>query len=334
MAGISHPETKPSTARHAAPPPSAARSILLNMNPRAGSRNRQKHVAEIANTLIAAGYDVCLTTNLDELAGRGDEGLKSGTLRAVVAVGGDGTASVVRNHVPLDVPLLIVPMGTENLLGRYLGQRTEAAAVCDTIEDGIVIDLDIGKAGGKYFLLMISAGFDAEVIRSLHENRRGNISHLSYFWPTLNTVRRYDYPLMRVYWDPASSPRPEPRECRWMFGFNFPLYALGLPIAPHALATDGALDVCTFERGAVWSVARYLWHIVRKMHLDLPDTENCQSRRFRLEAVDGKEVSYQVDGDFGGVLPVDVEVLPGKLRLLVSRSTAVRLGFTVPVACE
>jgi hypothetical protein len=28
-------------------------------------------------------------------------------------------------------------------------------------------------------------------------------------------------------------------------------------------------------------------------------------------------------------LPVDVEVLPGELRLLVSRAAAVRLGFTL-----
>ena len=50
--------------------------------------------------------------------------------------------------------------------------------------------------------------------------------------------------------------RGEPLRCRWLFGFNLPLYAVGLPIAPQAVATDGLLDICTFARGSLWSVLR------------------------------------------------------------------------------
>ena len=35
-----------------------------------------------------------------------------------------------------------------------------------------------------------------------------------------------------------------------------------------------------------------------------------QTPRFRLEPTDGAAIAYQLDGDFGGTLPVDVEVLP------------------------
>ena len=126
-------------------------------------------------------------------------------MRAVLAIGGDGTASVVRSHVPLEIPLLVVPMGTENLLGRYVRQSTDPAAVLDVVENGVVAELDLGQANGKPFLLMISAGFDAEVIRSLHENRRGNISRAAYFLPSLRAMRSYEYPPMRIYWDTASA---------------------------------------------------------------------------------------------------------------------------------
>jgi diacylglycerol kinase family enzyme len=115
-----------------------------------------------------------------------------------------------------------------------------------------------------------------------------------------------------------------------LFGFNFPLYALGLPIAPDAVGTDGLLDVCMFERGAAWSVARYLWYVARGAHGRLPDTQLCRARRLRLEATGTEPIAYQLDGDFGGMLPVEVEVLPGELRMLVSRETAGRLGFTLP----
>jgi diacylglycerol kinase (ATP) len=325
----SQSETDGSSPRLATSPPIGARTVLISMNPRAGVRSRHEHVAEIKAALEVGGFEVLMTTDLDALNGMAASGQESGKLRAVLAIGGDGTASIVRNHVPLEIPLLNVPMGTENLLGRFLGQLSTADAVRRTVEEGVVISLDLCKAGDKVFLLMISAGFDAQVIRALHESRMGNIRRSAYFLPILNSIRDYTYPPMRLY-SQADDASASPRLCRWLFGFNLPLYALGLPIAPAAVATDGLLDVCTFERGAIWSVARYLWHVMRKIHHTLPDAALSRTAHFRLEPTTSASVAYQIDGDFGGTLPVEVDVLPGQLRLLVPPETARRLGFTIP----
>ncbi len=297
--------------------------------PARGARARHDLVSAIGKSLTNSSYDVRLAPDLGELKSQAAAGQKSGQLCAVIAVGGDGTASVVRNHVPLDIPLLPVPLGTENLLGRYLGQVPTPQAVCRTIQQGVTISLDLGRAGDKVFLIMISAGFDAEVVRSLHENRRGNIRRTAYFLPTLRTMLSYTYPQMRLYLETGGEPAKALKVCRWLFGFNLPLYALGLSIAPDAVATDGLLDVCTFDRGAVWSVGRYLWHVARKMHLTLPDAGLCRARRFRLEPTTSAAVAYQLDGDYSGTLPVDVEVLEGQSRLMVPRETARRLGFAI-----
>jgi diacylglycerol kinase family enzyme len=288
-------------------------------------------VAEIQAALSQSGYIVKMTTDLDELRGLSLEATQANALRAVISLGGDGTASIVRNHVPLDIPLVAVPMGTENLLGRYLNQTSAPADVCHTIDEGVSIEFDIGRAGSKYFLVMFSAGFDAEVIRSLHANRRGNITRRAYFLPTLRAISSYEFPPMQLYWDGAGAAGAEPRACRWLFAFNLPLYAMGLPIAPEAVATDGLLDVCTFERGTVWNVARYAWHVMRRGHMSLSDAALTRSQRVRLEATDGREVAYQLDGDYAGTLPVDVEVLPGQLRLMVPPQTVSRLGFAMPI---
>jgi len=304
--------------------------VLISMNPKAGSKSRHEHVAEIKSALESGGFEVVMTTDLSALRELAAANYESGKLRAVLAIGGDGTASVVRNHVPLEIPLVNVPMGTENLLGRYLGQLATPEAVRQTVEEGVVVSLDLCKAGDKVFLVMISAGFDAEVVRSLHENRRGNIWRSAYALPALRTIIGYTYPQLRLYSE-TDDATASPRHCRWLFGFNLPLYALGLQIAPEAVATDGLLDVCTFERGAMWSVGRYLWHVMRKIHHTLPDAALSRTGRFRIEPTTSASVAYQIDGDYGGTLPVDVEVLAGQLRLLVSRETACRLGFTIPL---
>jgi diacylglycerol kinase (ATP) len=312
-----------------------AKRVLISLNPRAGARARHAHVDEIEQALVAGGYEVQVTTHLAQLAEWAATGWQEGRVRAVVSVGGDGTASVVRSHVPLEVPLLPLPLGTENLLARYLAQKPDPAAVRQTLDDGVTIELDLGKAeggqaGGRLFLLMISAGFDAEVIRRLHADRTGNITRVSYFLPTLRTIRDYEYPELQLYCGNDAASRGAAMKCRWIFGFNLPLYAVGLPIAPQATATDGLLDVCTFERGNLWGMLRYLWHVWWRRHGTLSDVALTRSGRFRLEAAGRTDVAYQLDGDFAGTLPVDVEVLPGQLRLFVSRATAGRLGFALP----
>lgn len=311
-----------------------ARGVLLSFSPFAGSRSSKEHTHEIAAELSAAGYRVRATSDLAELSGVASEWRAAGDLRCVLACGGDGTAAFVRNHTPLDVPLLLVPLGTENLLGHYISQSPTPAAVRETVDDGVVVPLDLGlvrhplDGAQRYFLSMISAGFDAEVVRRLHERRRGNITRWSYVQPTLETIRSYEYPELQLYCHDAAEKEAEAIRCRWVFGFNLPLYARGWKVAPDAVATDGRFDVCTFHRGSVRNVARYLWHVMWKSHFRLADANLVHSSALRIEAAPGADVAYQIDGDFGGLLPVEVEVLPGQLRLAVMPSVAQRLGFS------
>jgi diacylglycerol kinase (ATP) len=307
-------------------PPMTARRVLLAVNPKAGRRTLHGRVQDMERAISAAGYDVQIIRELENLATASASSLASGDVRAVVAVGGDGTASAVRNCVPLEIPLVPLPAGTENLLGRYLGHTMDPDEVCRTIDHGVVIGLDMGRAGGKHFLMMLSAGFDAEVIRSLEDCRRGNITRLAYVRPMLTTASRYRYPEIQVNWGDAAA-NNEPIRCRWLFAFNLPLYALGLPIVAEASASDGVLDVCAFQRGSVWNVARYLWHVWRGGHRSLDDVEVVRTNRFRLESPGPTSIAYQLDGDFGGYLPVEVEVQRGAFRALVSCETAQRLGF-------
>lgn len=332
MTALSQPETPQTSGRAASVPNPQARTLLMSVNPRAGSGARHKIVEAIRDLLARGGYLIHECADLTSLHKLAVDFQEAGQLRAVLAVGGDGTASVVRNHVPLEIPLLPVQIGTENLLGKYLGQPATPHCIQRTVEEGVVISLDLGRAGNRYFLLMISAGFDAEVVRTLHENRHGNIRKTSYFMPIFKAIRGYSFPPMRLYLETSGARAQDcgPEHCRWLFGFNLPVYALGLPISSEAVATDGQLDVCTFERGAVWSIGRYLWHVLRRLHHTLPDARLYRSERFRIEPTTDASVAYQIDGDFGGTLPIEVEVLPAQLRLLVPRKTALRLGFTLP----
>ena len=94
-------------------------------------------------------------------------------------------------------------------------------------------------------------------------------------------------------------------------------------MAPQAVGTDGLLDLCTFDRGSLWHGLRYAGGVLLGRHQRMADCHTRRVRRMRITSE--SEVPYQLDGDPGGTLPVEVEMLPGYLRVVVPAATAERL---------
>lgn len=307
-----------------------ARRVLILLNPSAGSRSGLPRVAALREQLAQRNLVVDVLSDVEDLANRAAALRSSGDLRAVIAAGGDGTVALVANRTREGTPIGVLPLGTENLLSKHLGITGDAAQLTRTVYGGKTVRLDAGRAGNRLFLLMWSCGFDADVVRRLHQERRGHIVRCSYAKPILESICSYPFPRLRVYGAPAEGgPQPAPSARRdapaasrvplwtgcWLFVMNLPCYAAGLGIVPDAVGDDGLLDMCAFRGGSVWSGMRYLAGVLLGCHRSWRDCTAFRVRRLRVESDD--PVPYQIDGDPGGWLPVDVEVLPGRLTLLV-----------------
>jgi diacylglycerol kinase family enzyme len=140
----------------------------------------------------------------------------------------------------------------------------------------------------------------------------------SYAKPILASIRTYEYPELRIYCDSAlvkpSADETVPMLARWAFVANLPCYAGGLSFAPNAVATDGLLNVCSFRRGSLWHGLRYLAHVWAGQHVKLDDCDRSAAGRVRIES--HRPVRFQLDGDPGGMLPLDIQVLPARLSLV------------------
>jgi diacylglycerol kinase (ATP) len=302
--------------------PADARRVLIAVNRSAGAGARHDAADHLTRELASRGFEAAIVDSLDQLSIQAAELLERGHLRAVVAVGGDGTAAEIVNRTPQGTPVAIYPTGTENLLAKYLGIGKNAAEIAQMIADGRTAWLDAGRAGDRIFLLMASAGFDADVVHRLHTGRSGNIRHWSYLKPIWQALRSYRYPKLRVRCapaledsSPAETPWSEPICCRWAFVFNLPKYGFGLKFAPAASGADGEFDVCTFRRGGLFHGLGYLSSIVLGFHRRLAGCEYVKCSRVRIES--DEPVHFELDGDPGGTLPVELEVVPRRLRLFV-----------------
>jgi diacylglycerol kinase family enzyme len=299
--------------------PESARRVLISRNPKAGAKSGLPVVERLSELLASQGFLVETLTDIDELSSKSGQLLRSGELRCVVSAGGDGTVALLANRLPRNAPIAVLPLGTENLLSKHLRMRGDPAEVCRTICDGRAAKFDAGKAGNQVFLIMAGCGFDAEVVRRLHNDRTGHIHHLSYAKPIWDSIHNYDYPELRVHCEiPASDSAPARTQkitARWAFVVNLPRYAGGLRIAPDAVGNDGLLDVCTFKDGSLWSGLRYLSGVILGQHASWDDCVTVRAAKIRIES--DSPVPLQLDGDPGGFLPTEIEVLPDHLTLLV-----------------
>jgi YegS/Rv2252/BmrU family lipid kinase len=230
-------------------------------------------------------------------------------VHCLVAAGGDGTIADLFNRFP-DTTLGILPLGTENLLARHLRIPKSGTEAAEIIARGQFRTLDLCLLGERRFALMASAGFDADVVHRVHAARRGHISRTTYLKPILESLRRYEYPPIRIQVDD----RAERWDARLAVVVNVPAYALRLPVAPRACDHDGCVDLRLFERGSTFQMLRYFCKVALGRHERLPDVLSISAKTVRLEAP--VPVPIQVDGDPAGWTPAEIRVLPAALRVL------------------
>lgn len=302
-------------------PASDGRTVLLVVNRTAGRGINRETVKALAAELSQAGLRVGVVTKRRQLQRLAAEAHRRDNIRSIVVVGGDGTVAEVVNQLP-GVPLAIMPLGTENLLARYLEVRRCPRQVVETVLGGRVRWLDLGRANSRRFVLMAGVGFDAEVVHRVHEARSGGLVRADYCEPIVAALRNYRYPEVRIRVDEGG----ETLRGRIAFVFNLPCYGLGLPLAPQARGDDGLLDLCLFERGSSRDLARYLWAVVRGAHAGLSDVRVVRAARFRVES--DRSVPVQLDGDPFGWLPIELTVRRRALPVIVPADRGSEAGET------
>ena len=294
--------------------------VMIVTSPKAGAGTGRDQLPKLVERLLSVGIEATVTHSLTDLRHFSDRA-RSQTLgtHLVVAAGGDGTLSLVAEHVFPEMPLVPMPMGTENLLARQFGYSVDAHHVFETITKGDSYWLDAGLANGKLFLVMASCGFDAEVVRALHLRRKGHINRLSYTKPIIRALRRYHFPALRVEVTAGDSGKSSEYvrqfECRWAMVFNLPKYGGDLSIEPDAIGNDGQLDAIMFQNGSLLSGIRYVAGIKTGRHLGFRDVVRYSAPGFCISS--DARVPYQLDGDYVGRLPLKIETLPGRIHLRI-----------------
>lgn len=281
----------------------------------------------LAERLVSAGHEVCSEptrleppeTWLDALAADAE---------LLVAVGGDGTVRLVApSAARIGVPVTHFPAGTENLFAREWGMSPSAESLLEAIRHASVIEADLACARTSppsvthtcrdMFLLMLSVGFDANVVHDLAAHRRSRISHLTYVPSILRQMFSYRPP--RLWIEVDGRPVGRPGDRGFVVVANGARYALGLNPVPEASMTSRRLNVALFPAESVPEVFDWIPHLVLRTQLDDPRVARAAGERVTI--VSDEPVRFQVDGDpprvRDAVPRIEIELLPERLRVLL-----------------
>ena len=296
--------------------------VLIFGNPIAGRGQGQRIATRLAKRLASDGYGVQVVLKPPDTLSH-DEILRP-NVRAVVAIGGDGTLRSVVDRLVRECetancaipPVLVVPLGTANLMGRHLGikweTRTMEAAVSRAIQQRRTVEVDAARANGTLFLLIASVGFDAHVVHELARVRTGPIRYASYLLPAALAVKDYTYPSVTVT---ADGKRVFGPKQGFAFVGNIAEYGTGFPILPHAKSNDGLLDICAMPCSDPTELVNLFLRAAAGEHLGMEGVAYLKAKSIRIESP--TPVPVQLDGDEAGHTPLEIDLLPVRVPFIV-----------------
>ena len=320
-------------ATHALPPEAAAglsrRRLRLVVNPVAGRRNPSL-VQGVVEALRGRGLEV----ELRETGGPGDAwalardaGLATANGAApdlLVVAGGDGTINeaanglVESNRVGAghtgNLPMAIIPLGTANVLAHEIGLKARANRGAEAILSGPAQRVSIGQARAedaapRCFILMAGVGFDAHVVEGVDLGLKRRIGKGAYVWAGLRQIFGFDFPDYRITIDGRDYAGSS------AIIANARSYAGPYIAAPEASLASPGFQVLLFKRAGALAVARGTIALFNDALHRLPEVTLIEGRKIRIEGPAGDPV--QGDGDTLARLPVEIEMLPEALELVM-----------------
>ncbi|WP_409252735.1 diacylglycerol kinase [Bacillus sp. SCS-153A] len=285
-------------------------------NPTSGRELFKKHLPEVLIKLEQAGYETSCHATVCE--GDATEAARTAVERKydlVVAAGGDGTLNEVVNGLAEQEyrPRLgIVPMGTTNDFARALHIPRDIGAAVDVIIKGDTIPVDIGRMNGdRYFINIAGGGRITELTYEVPSKLKTVLGQLAYYLKGVEMLPSIKATDLTIEFDGK------------LFEGEAMLFLIGLTnsvggfekLAPDASINDGMFSLLILKKTNLAEFIRIASLAVRGDHIKDPNVIYTQANRIKVHSKD--KVQLNIDGEFGGLLPVEFENLYRHLEVFV-----------------
>lgn len=233
----------------------------------------------------------------------------------IIAAGGDGTCNEVANGITgSEIPMAILPLGTTNVLARELAIPEDIQGAMERALKKSPSGVSLGKITltdspyqlFRFFILMAGIGYDGTAVRGTSETVKRLSGKGAYVLSGIRTALKFHPSILNITID------GRPFEGYSAIIGNAAKYGGSFSVTPDARLSDPSLYVCIFKGKKRVDLVRYVIGILTGTHLKYRDLEYLRAERIEIAG----SADIQIDGDYFGVPPAKIEIVPNALNLI------------------
>ena len=234
----------------------------------------------------------------------------------IVVLGGDGTINeVAEGMIGSQVPLGILPGGTANVLACELGLAGKPERVAERLADLEPRRIAMGRvhsegSSPRHFLAMAGIGLDAHIVYGLSPGAKKRWGKLAYWAGGLSqlgrTLEEFDVEI-------------DGRTYRSSFALLTKVrnYGGDLEIARRVHILDDQFEVVLFSGSNPGLYLKYFTGVAVNRLEGMSGVTILRASKACIRSEAGVQVHVQIDGEYAGELPAQVEIVPDALTLLI-----------------
>lgn len=295
------------------------KKVRIINNPSSGRNIVQKRLDSIANILLDKGYIVgkfCTEKKYDAMY----ETMKTceGDWDIIIACGGDGTVNEVASGIAKSerrIPVAILPAGTVNDFANYLNIPNTPEAFCAMIEKEKVISVDLGKMNEKYFVNVAAGGILTSVAHTVPPESKSIFGRAAYYVEGMKEMPKQMKNVSKMKIESEEYTSEE--EVSLFLVTNSSSIGGFKKLAPYADIEDGLLDCVIIGRTEVQGFITLFIELIKGEHIDNPKVKYFKTKGLSVTSLEDEEVVIDIDGEFGGKLPIKIEVEPKVFKVFI-----------------
>jgi YegS/Rv2252/BmrU family lipid kinase len=285
------------------------KTILFVVNPISGGRDKQDYKNAIEKYFAPLPHKIEFFLLDDKNNAQClEQSIKQLEPEIVVAVGGDGTVSLVAKTIlGTDIILGILPAGSANGMAKELNITENVEEALKIIENGQVRKADAIDINNQLCLHLSDIGLNARLVKYFEEgNMRGKLGYAKVALKVLFNTQN-----IRVVI--KSKDGEIKRDAFMVVLANASKYGTGAIINPTGDLYDGLFEVVIIKHLGIGTLLK-TW--IRPRALDPKKIEVIRAESVKIYT--NRKVHFQVDGEYiGKVKQVTARILPHQLNILV-----------------
>jgi YegS/Rv2252/BmrU family lipid kinase len=237
---------------------------------------------------------------------------------ALAVYGGDGTViEAISGLIGSEIPLIILPGGSANVVATELGIPKDFKEVCTLLVHGLLETktIDVGQFDKQYFITGISIGFGADLVKGADRETKNRMGILAYF---LSAVAALKKTKKAVYHLNIDGQEYELQGLTCIITNTGNLGFTKISLDKHIDISDGFLDVVILRKASLG----LLKHIVvtllkRERPHNLELVQHWQGKDISVSSTPQQTV--QCDGEVLEEMPLHIKIIPGAIKVLVPK---------------